>query len=151
VDVMGRTGIAEGRLRLIMEALTQRQDQARFADSGLTGNKRDLSTSLLRLLPARDHELELLTPADEWGQPCAVQCLEPAFSVALPENSPSLHRFRETLERARGKRGDLEQIADEAPRPIGHDHRAGLREPLQSCCQVWRLSCDAPLLRLAGA
>ena len=134
-----------------MQPLTQRQYQARFADSGLTGNKGDLPASLLRLPPAREHELEFLTPADERCQPCAVQRLEPAFSVAFPEDAPSPHRFRETLERGWRERGELEQIADEAPRPIGYDHRAGLGEPLQPRRQVRRLSCDASLLRLARA
>ena len=62
---MRRAGIADGRLLLGLQTFTQRQYQARFANSGLTENKGDLPVALFRLPPAREHELELLAPADE--------------------------------------------------------------------------------------
>ena len=105
---MWRTGVADDRRRFIAQPLAQGEDQARLADPGLTGNQGDLAASLLRLLPAREHEIEFLTPADEWCQPCAVQRLEPAFSVAFPEDAPGPHGFRKTLERRRSERGELE-------------------------------------------
>ena len=151
VDVMGRAGIADGRLRLAMQPLTQRKYQPRFANSGFAGNKGDLPASLLSLPPAREHKVEFLTAADERCQPCAVQRLEPAFGVAFPEDAPGPHRLGEALERGRREPRELEQIADEAPRAIGDDHRAGFGEPLQPRRQIRRLSRYPPLLRLARA
>src|SRR5262245_11646794 len=116
--MVGRACIADGRFRLAMQPFTQRQYQPRLAYSGFAGNEGDLPASFLRLPPAREHELEFLTPADKRCQPCTVQRLKPAFSVALTEGSPCLHRLREALERGWGKFRQLEQISQQAPRPI---------------------------------
>ena len=46
---------------------------------------------------------------------------------------------------------EFEQTAKEPSRALGDDHCVRLGDPLQSCCEVWRLAYDAAFLRLAGA
>jgi hypothetical protein len=59
--VVGRTCIAEGSLRLVMQPFTQRQCEPRLANSGFAGYEGHLPASLLRLPPARERKLEFLT------------------------------------------------------------------------------------------
>jgi hypothetical protein len=91
-----------------MQPFTQRQYEPRLANSGFARYQGHLAASLLRLPPAREHKLDLLTPADEWCQPCAVQRLEPALGAAFPESTPCLHRLSETLENGRRKFREVE-------------------------------------------
>src|SRR5271163_4723012 len=42
----------------------------------------------------------------------------------------------------------LEQITEQASRPLSNDHHARLGDPLQARGEVWRLADDATLLRL---
>ena len=110
-----------------------------------------MPASLLYLPPARQHEVEFLVAADEWGDPCAMQRFKSAFGPPFADHSPGQDRLGEALERGRRERGELEKIAENPPRGLGDDHRAALGEPLQSSREVGRLAGYPALLCLAHA
>ena len=108
-----------------------------------------MSTPFLYLPPTRQHEVEFLLAADEWGDPCAMKCFKSALGPPFAGHPPSQNRCREALERARRERRELEEVTENPPRGLGDDHRSVLGEPLQSSREIGCLARYPTFLRLA--
>jgi hypothetical protein len=66
-------------MRLISEAFHQRDDEARLADTGLTGNQDNLAFAALCFRPAAQQQFELFFSPHKLRQCAGVQGLEAAF------------------------------------------------------------------------
>ena len=110
-----------------------------------------MSAPFLYLPPTRQHDVEFLVAADEWGDPCAMKCFKSAFGPPFADHPPSQNRLREALERGWRERRQLEKVTENPPRGLGDDHRAVLGEPLQSSREVRCLARYPTFLRFAHA
>jgi hypothetical protein len=145
--MIGRTLIAQPRVRLVRDLLGEPGGKARFADPRLAGDQHDLPLAgpgpALKLQQLR--ALGLAT--DEAGEPRGMRGLEPALALRNPQRRPGFDRLGEALDRVLSEIAQAESIADESPRRRGQDYAAGLGEPLQPRCEVRGVADDGLFLR----
>src|SRR5262249_55045202 len=79
VGGVGRAELAERRVWLASELLTQRADEARLADARLASQQNHLAFALLSSFPAVEQQRRLLFAANEWREPGGVHGFEAAL------------------------------------------------------------------------
>ena len=123
--------MAERDVRLTVQLLAQRAQQARLADPRLARDQDHLAVAVPGPGPAFHQYRQLVLTADERRQALAAQRLEAAFGVAFALDPEGRERQGEALEAGGPKIGQLEQAADQASGRLADDHLAGRRQRLQ--------------------
>src|SRR5262245_4812481 len=120
--MVGRTEIAQPRVRFALDALRQHHAEARFADARLPRNQHHPPLAGFRLLPAPQQQIELFV-ATEQRRRLRAQRLEPAEDVAFPDNAPGALGFAKAGKLLRSEILDLEQGADLSACTLCNDER----------------------------
>ena len=151
VRVVRGAMVAEADPVLGAQPLAQGEDDPRLADAGLAREQHDLALAGPGEPPAVEEQRQLLVAADERGRAGAVERLEPAFRRPLAGHAEAAHGRGKALDLGRAEVGELEEGAEQPPRRLGDDNRAGLGELLQAGGEVRRLADDRLLLGRALA
>ena len=89
--------MAERRVRLVAEALAQRPNHARLADSRLARQQHHLAVSVLSPGAPLQQYTELVLAPDQGREMLAVQRLEAAFGATFTFDPPRGQRLGEAL------------------------------------------------------
>src|SRR6516162_2241540 len=106
--MIGRTEMAQSKMRFLPYVLEKFRRQARLANPGLAANQHRMPLAGLHLLPATDQQLQLLDAADERHRPRA-QGLKAADDPALADHTPG--KLRLGNRRAAGARDPRSRTA----------------------------------------
>src|SRR4029453_567085 len=115
VDVIGRALVAQRDARFPGDALAERLDDARLADSRFPREHHDLPFVLDRLVPAVGQQGHFLIATDESREIYDVGG-ERAPPLPLFPHAPSRHRFSGALEIVECQFLEVEDVTDEPAR-----------------------------------
>ena len=137
VEMVRRALIAHDDVALVVEALPQRRQNARFADAGLAREQDDLTFAASSLLPAFKQECDLVRASDQRRECLGARCVEAAEILPLADHALGGDRRAEALQRLRGERFDLESLAEQPAGRFRNQDRAGfsLRPQPSSCAR----------------
>ena len=136
----GRAEIAQPRVWLTGDPLTQVLQQARFADARFAGDQDGLPLAGSGPLPAVQKYRQFLLTADQGCRASAVKRLEPASGAAFANHTPRGDRAGKALGVDRTKLGELKEPAEQPPRRVGDDYGAGFGERLQAGGEIGRVA-----------
>src|SRR6516164_11078953 len=109
--MIGRTEMAQSKMRFLPYVLEKFRRQARLANPGLAANQHRMPLAVPCSRPAPPQQRDLLGAADERHRP-RTQCLEAAQHAALAKDPPSRLRLGKPGKRLRPEIGEIEQPAD---------------------------------------
>ena len=152
VDVERRAEVAQHGDIIAAYLLAKSLDQARFADSRLTGQQHHLPFALLGVGPARQQEVEFLVTTNQRGQAAHGGGLEPAARAACLAHAKHCDRLVDSFHAPCPELLEHEEAFDQAARAVPDQHGARLGQRLQAGGDVRRLADHRHLVaELAGA
>ena len=113
VTVVGRTLKTDCGMRLGGDAGKHRLAEPGFAEAGLAGQQEELAFSINRHGPAVEHKRQVGVAADKGSRTRVAGGAEAAGVVMSRDHPPGRNTGTEALQRQRGDRLQVEQIADE--------------------------------------
>src|SRR5262249_37853571 len=130
VLMIRRAEKAQADMRLGLETLHQRRDEARLSKTGFAGEQHDLAVARFGARPAAEQQINPLVAADQRGQRRSAQCLRPACDNTWTYHLRDRHPVSEPLDLDSAKIAVLEKIADQPACAGRDDHRVRLGEGL---------------------
>jgi hypothetical protein len=145
--MIGRTLIAQPRVRLVRDLLDEPGGKARFANARLAGNQHDLALSCPGPALSLEQIGALVLAPDEPGEPRGMRRFEPALALRNPDRRPGFDRFGEALDGVLSEIAKAEHVAEQPTRRRRQDDAPGLGETLQPRGQIGRVADHGLFLR----
>ena len=127
-------------MRLILQALNQRLQQAGFSNPRLAAHKHRLTLAALGQLPAIEEGTDFAVAADKLREGLAARRIEAAFHVAFARDAEHRHAVLEALELVGAEIFEFESVAGKAAGIVRDHDLAWLRNALKARCEIGRLA-----------
>ena len=131
---------ADGLVRLILQALNQRFQQAGFSNSRLAAHEHRLALAALGQLPAIEEDADFAVAADELREGLAARRIEAAFHVAFARDAEHRHAVLKSLEFVGAEIFEFESMAGKAAGTVRDDDLARLRGALEARGEIGRFA-----------
>jgi len=122
-------------------------DQARFANSRLTGDQCHLAFTVENAFPTIQQQAQFILAPDEWGESARSRDrFESSANSAWLDYAIKLQRLLDALERMRAVVFDDEQPRDKTMGRIGNHHGVRIRRVLHARSDIRHVAKDVRLL-----